>query len=136
MFFGYTHCPDVCPMTMSRLAGALHNLGNGAASVRILFISVDPKRDTPALAGTYARAFSPKAIGATGTAREIETLARRYRVAYQAQPADADGNYEVMHSKAVYVFDREGRAQLLISDSASPQSIVHDLRQLVKGSSH
>lgn len=135
LFFGYTHCPDVCPMTMSRLGGVLHDLGKAAESVRILFVSVDPRRDTSALAATYARAFSPQAIGATGSAKEIETLARRYRVAYQALPADRYGNYDVMHSKAVYVFDRDGRARLMIRDTDPPKAIVHDLRQLAEPSS-
>lgn len=131
VYFGYTHCPDVCPMTMAKLAGVLHSLGPAAANVRILFISVDPKRDTPKLVETYAQAFSPKATGATGTPGQIEALAKRYRVAYQAEPPDPDGNYIVLHSKAVFVFDQKGRARLLFSDSNKSKDIVHDLRQLL-----
>jgi len=131
VYFGYTHCPDVCPLTLARLAAAVRQLGAGAPAVRILFISVDPPRDTPELVATYARAFSPQAVGARGTPKEIEDLARRYRVAYQAQAPDADGNYVVMHSKVVYVFDPQGRARLLIDDSNATAAIVHDLHQLL-----
>jgi protein SCO1 len=134
VFFGYTHCPDVCPLTMARLAGALRDLGPEAGGVRILFISVDPPRDTPALVAKYARAFSPQAVGATGTPAEIEALARRYRVAYQAEAPDADGNYVVMHSKVVFVFDQQGRARLLIDDANAAPAVVHDLRQLLRTS--
>ncbi len=134
VYFGYTHCPDVCPMTMARLAGVLHSLGPAAAQVRILFISVDPKRDTAALVETYAKAFSPEAVGATGTPGDIEALAKRYRVAYQAEAPDAQGNYIVMHSKAVFLFDQQGRARFLVSDTDPPKAIAHDLRQLVQPS--
>ncbi|HVU33864.1 MAG TPA: SCO family protein [Opitutaceae bacterium] len=134
LYFGYVHCPDVCPMTMARLGGIVGKLGPEAAKVRILFVSVDPKRDTPALTETYARAFSPAATGATGSPAEIERLARRYRVAYQAEPVDGSGNYEVMHSKAVYVFDGSGHVRLLIDDTDKPDAVVHDLRQLAQSS--
>lgn len=131
LYFGYVHCPDVCPMTMARLAGIVHRLGDDAARVKILFVSVDPRRDTADTTAEYARAFSPAATGATGSPADIETLAKRYRVAYQAEPADATGAYEVMHSKAVYVFDGAGRARLLISDSDPVDAVVHDLHQLL-----
>ncbi len=134
VYFGYTHCPDICPMTMARLAGVVKSLGPLAAKVRILFISVDPKRDTPDLVESYAQAFSPEAVGATGTPGDIESLAKRYRVAYQAEAPDAQGNYVVMHSKAVFLFDQQGRARFLVSDTDPPKSIVHDLRQLVQPS--
>lgn len=132
VYFGYTHCPDVCPMTMARLSGVVRTLGPLADDARILFISVDPKRDTPKLVSTYAHAFSPQAIGVTGTPGQIEHLAKIYRVAYQAQKPDAEGNYVVLHSKAVFLFDQQGRARFLISDTDPPKAIVHDLRQLIQ----
>ncbi len=132
VFFGYARCPDICPMTMSKLGGALRMLGDDANSVRILFISVDPKLDTLVLLRDYAAEFSPQAVGATGSAAEIEALARRYRVAYQATPPDANGEYEIMHSKAVYVFDGKGDARLMISDSDTPDAIAHDLKALLR----
>ena len=135
LYFGYLNCPDVCPMTMSRLGSALKELGERADAVRVLFVSVDPRRDTPQQLATYARAFSEQGVGATGTPAEIEAMAKRYRVAYEAEAPDAGGNYEVMHGKAVYVFDGTGRARLMITDSDSPEAIAHDLRQLIATSS-
>lgn len=132
VFFGYARCPDICPMTMSKLGDVLRMLGDDANSVRILFISVDPKLDTPVLLRDYAAEFSPQAVGATGSSAEIEALARRYRVAYQALPPDANGEYEIMHSKAVYVFDGKGAARLMISDSDTPDAIKHDLKALLR----
>ena len=132
VFFGYARCPDICPMTMSKLGGVLRMLGDDADSVRILFISVDPKLDTPVLLRDYAAEFSPQAVGATGSAAEIEALARRYRVAYQATPPDVNGEYEIMHSKAVYVFDGKGDARLMISDSDTLDAIAHDLKALLR----
>jgi protein SCO1/2 len=131
LYFGYVHCPDVCPMTMTRLMTVVKSLGSAAGKVRILFVSVDPRRDTPALVTEYATAFGPNAIGATGTADQIEALAKRYRVAYQADAPDKDGNYEVMHGKGVYVFDSQGHARLLMTDTDKPEAMEHDLRQLV-----
>ena len=133
VFFGYAHCPDICPMTMARLGQVVKRLGADAKRVRILFISVDPRRDSPAMLRDYAHAFSPQAVGATGTPAQIEALAKRYRVAYQADPPDANGDYQVMHGKAVYVFDGAGHARLMISDTDSPDAIVHDLKELVRG---
>lgn len=134
VYFGYTHCPDVCPLTLSRLASIVKGLGPEAAKVKILFISVDPKRDTPEAVQTYASAFSPRAVGATGTPAEIQTLARRYRVAYQAEAPTKGGSYEVMHSKAIYVFDEKGHARLFLSDTDTNQAVTHDLRELVASS--
>lgn len=130
LYFGYTHCPDVCPMTMGQLADAIKQLGPRAADIRIVFISVDPQRDTPDLVATYAKAFNSDAVGVTGTPGQIEALAKRYRVAYESENKDDGQSYLVMHSKAVYVFDREGKARLMISDSNETQEIVHDLGQL------
>ncbi|MGH7995379.1 MAG: SCO family protein [Opitutaceae bacterium] len=130
LYFGYTHCPDVCPETMSRLSGILRSMGSAAQGIRIVFVSVDPKRDTPALLNTYVKAFCPEAIGATSSEAVIQALAKRYDVACQALPPDKSGNYVVMHGKAVYVFDRQGRIRLLIDDTDTAAAVRHDLRQL------
>ncbi|MFY4696557.1 SCO family protein [Burkholderia glumae] len=132
VYFGYTHCPDVCPTTMARLMQVLARLGPDADRVRILFVSVDPARDTPALLRAYVGAFDAKhAVGLTGSAREIETLAKRYRIAYQMDAPDASGDYAVTHSSAVYVFDARGRARRLATDQDSPEAIAADLRGLL-----
>jgi len=136
VFFGYTNCPDVCPETMARLTQALQQLGPQAAHVRLAFITVDPHRDSPAVLHAYVRAFDAQhAIGLTGSDHAIETLARRYRVAYELGTPRADGNYEVTHSAAIYIFDTTGQARLIATDNDSADTVVHDLRLLLAQSS-
>ncbi|MDE1183708.1 SCO family protein [Paraburkholderia sp.] len=132
VYFGYTHCPDVCPETMGRLMQVIGKLGPDASKVRILFITVDPARDTPKALHDYVGAFDPQhALGLTGSDAQIESLAKRYRIAYQMEKRDARGDYEVTHSSAVYVFDAQGHARLLATDHDSPDTIAHDLRRVI-----
>ncbi len=132
VYFGYTHCPDVCPETMARLMQVIANLGPGAQRVRILFISVDPTRDTPQALHAYVSAFDAQhALGLTGSDAQIEALAKRYRVAYQMEKRDPDGSYEVTHSSALYVFDAQGHARLLATDKDSPAAIAQDVRRII-----
>lgn len=126
VFFGYANCPDICPTTMARLTLVTQELGEQAEQLRILFISVDPHRDTPERLEEYVRAFdNPYAMGLAGTPEQIERLARRYRVSYQIHaPASTDDtSYEVSHSRGVYVFDRNGRVRLLVTDIDAPGSM-------------
>jgi protein SCO1 len=133
VYFGYTHCPDVCPETMARLMQVLAKLGPDAQKVRILFITVDPARDTPQALHDYVGAFDAEhAVGLTGNDRQIETLARKYRVAYQMEKRDPNGSYEVTHSSAVYVFDAQGHARLLATDHDSPDVVAADLRRIIE----
>jgi protein SCO1/2 len=132
VFFGYTHCPDVCPETMARLSQVMQQLGPKAEHVRIAFISVDPHRDTPAILHAYVRAFDPQhALGMTGSDAAIADLARRYRVAYELGKPGPDGNYEVDHSAAIYIFDGQSHIRLMATDNDSADVLVHDLRLLV-----
>jgi protein SCO1/2 len=131
LYFGYTHCPDVCPTTLSLLSRAVNALGTGAEQVRVLFVSVDPARDTPALLKTYAAAFGPEVVGLRGSEAELKTLTRRYRVSYGYGKPDARGAYEVSHSSAVYVFDRAGGIRLLIGSTDSAPVITGDLQRLL-----
>lgn len=110
VFFGFTHCPDVCPTALARIAEILDALGPDAGSVRALFVSVDPRRDTPALLKEYVAHFSPRIVGLTGSEAEIAAMARAYR-AYFRIAGDPDTNpaYLVDHSSFVYVMDRTGR---------------------------
>lgn len=131
LYFGYTHCPDVCPTTMQLMADVVQQLGAQAKDVQILFVSVDPKRDTLPILKAYTQAFSPNAVGLTGTMAQIDALTRRYRVAFSYGKPDAHGNYVVDHSAGVYIFGRDGRIRLLASDSNPPSAWVHDLKQLI-----
>jgi protein SCO1/2 len=131
LYFGYTHCPDVCPLTLTHLHVVLQRLGAEADSVRVLFVSVDPARDTPALLHQYVTAFDKHVTGLTGTPAQIEALAKRYRVAFNRETAKPDGGYDVSHSSGVYIFDRTGRARLLATSADSVDAIVHDLHALL-----
>jgi protein SCO1 len=130
LYFGYTHCPDVCPLTLAELHAALQKLGKPADDVRILFVSVDPARDTPAVLHAYVNAFDKRAVGLTGSPAAIEALSKRYRSGFTREPSGAGGNYDVTHSSAIYVFDRDGHARVL--DAKAPQDdLVHDLDLLL-----
>ncbi|SDV51010.1 SCO family protein [Chitinasiproducens palmae] len=133
LYFGYTHCPDVCPTTLGKLVSVLGRLGDAADDVRIVFVTVDPARDTPAAMTRYVAAFDPAhAIGLSGTPAQIRWLAKRYRVAYEAAHASDDGAYEVMHSAGVYVFDRAGRARLVAMEGDKDAAILADVQRLLK----
>jgi len=134
LFFGYASCPDVCPTTMAQLTEVLRRLGDDARDVRILFVSVDPHRDTPDVLQAYVDAFNRNAVGLTGNEREVANLARRYRVAYQIEkprPGATAEQYDVTHSRGVYIFDKHGKARLLASDSDQIDVVTKDLKQLL-----
>lgn len=136
LYFGYTHCPDVCPATLAKLASAVTALApDERDAVRILFVTVDPMRDTNAVLKAYAAAFGPQVVALRGTKAEIDTLAARYRVSYGFGKPGANGDYEVSHSSAVFIFDRNGRAVLLADPADGAAAIQSDLRSLVGGSS-
>ena len=135
MFFGYASCPDICPTTMAQLTEVLEKLGDDAKNVRIIFVSVDPHRDTPDVLQAYVNAFNKNAIGLTGNERQIADLARRYRVAYQIEkpkPGDDEKIYDVTHSRGVFIFDKTGRARLLAPDTEKVDVVTQDLRQLIE----
>lgn len=134
MFFGYANCPDICPTSMAQLADVMEKLGDDAQHVRILFVSVDPHRDTPDMLQEYVENFDDRyAIGLTGTEKQIADLARRYRVAYQIEkPRSANPNdYEVSHSRGVYFFDAKGKARYLASDSEEVEALVEKVRAIL-----
>jgi protein SCO1/2 len=134
LYFGYTFCPDVCPTTLAALDKVMDQLGPRAANVRVLFVTVDPNRDTLAVLKTYAASFGPNVVGLRGSPDQLAALARRYRIAYSVHPGDASHPYSVTHGSAVYVFDRDGRARLIIPSLAtsSPDlaGVAADLRRL------
>lgn len=131
LYFGYTHCPDACPLTLAHLHAVMQQLGQGASDIRILFVSVDPSRDTPQVLHKYVKAFDPRIVGLTGTMKQISALARRYRVAFSRGPTRPDGSYDVTHGSAIYFFDREGHARLIATPVDSVDSITHDLRLML-----
>ena len=131
LYFGYTHCPDVCPLTLTHLHVVLQRLGAQADKVRILFVSVDPARDTPKVMHPYVTAFDKHIVGLSGDEKQIEQLAKRYRVGYSRGPVKADGSYDVNHSSAIYIFDADGHMRLMASPVSSNDDMVHDLTLLL-----
>ncbi len=135
LYFGYTYCPDVCPTTLANVADILKRLGPAARDVRVLFVTVDPNRDTLPVLAQYVKNFAPQIDGLRGTADQLAALARRYRVVYSVSPATKDHAYEVTHSSAIYVFDRSGAARLLIPSLATPHPDIAgataDLKRLI-----
>lgn len=132
LYFGFSHCRRTCPVTLALLKQALLRLGPEADEVRILFVSVDPARDTPARLARYTAAFGPRFVGLTGTQAQLDALTRRYRVSYGYGKADAQGAYPVYHSSGIFVFDRAGRARLLMQTRDGAKAIAVDLRRLLE----
>ena len=126
LYFGYTHCPDVCPTTVANLTDMLGKVGS--PDVRVLFVTVDPERDTDAVMADYAKAFSPQVVGLRGSDNQLASLARTYRVAYQVKKGSP---YEVMHSNAVFFFDRDGRARLVTTDTSDANAMAGDVKRLL-----
>ncbi len=132
VYFGYTHCPDVCPTTLAELRSAIGTLGERRKQVRVLFVSVDPARDTLPVLQDYVHYFGPEFVGLRGTQKQLESLTKRYRVAYEADPPNAHGDYAVAHSSGVFIFDRKGEARLLATGADSAQAIEADLKRLLQ----
>ena len=131
VYFGYTHCPDVCPTTLARLSSALKEMGPTAQQVRVLFVTVDPARDTPDLLRSYAHYFGPQFTALRGTDEQLQSFSKRYRVTYSRGEPDAHGDYPVSHSNAVFVFDGDGRVRLMIRNDDGVDAIAVDLSRLV-----
>jgi protein SCO1/2 len=133
LYFGYTNCPDICPTTLSDLAGVLGKLGADAADVRVLFVTVDPNRDTLAVLKRYVKVFAPEIDGLRGTESQIESLAHRYHVAYSVMTASPGHPYTVTHSSAIFFFDPKGNARLLSLTSDDTKGLAQDVERLIHG---
>jgi protein SCO1/2 len=131
VFFGYTQCPDVCPTTMAEMAAVMQKLGPLADQVQVLFITLDPERDTQQLLASYVPAFDKRFIGLRGTPEQTAKTAREFKVFYAKVPGSDPKSYTIDHTAGSYVFDRDGRLRLFIRHGQGPDSIVHDLRQLL-----
>ncbi|MGN6270399.1 MAG: SCO family protein [Sphingomonas sp.] len=135
LYFGYTYCPDICPTTLAHVAQVLTPIDSSAKDVRVLFITVDPARDDLKTLRDYAANFGPEFVGLRGSPDELAALAKRYRVAYSVKPDPDPAKYVVSHSSALYAFDRNGHARLLMSDlsSANPdlKGDTADIRRLI-----
>ncbi len=132
LFFGYTHCPDICAPTLARLAGLMQQLGPDAERVQVLFVTVDPKHDTVGQLAGFVPTFHPAFIGLTGTTPEIGRVAQDYKVAYAENPKNASGQILVDHSGGMLVKDATGKLRLLFKNDMRVDDMVHDVRRLLK----
>lgn len=132
MYFGFTHCPDICPTTLARLSAAVRRLPEDLRQdLQLAFVSVDPARDGPQALARYTDAFSDRMVGLTGTQRQLRRFTRRYRITYGYEEPDANGDYEVSHSSAVFVFDADGEPRLMLLDDLGVAEMAHDLELLL-----
>lgn len=127
VFFGYTRCPDVCPTTMLSLASAMKLLGDKSRGVQVLFITVDPERDTQEILAQYVPSFDPDFLGLVGTPAQLKEAARNYRAVYRKQATEDGGSYTMDHSAGVYVFDREGKIRAFLRHDQTPAELAHDI---------
>lgn len=133
IFFGYTQCPDVCPTTMTGMAEAMKLLGADAAKVQVLFVSVDPERDTQELLAQYVPVFNPSFLGLYADAQTIARTAQDFRVFYKKQPGSTPTTYTVDHTAGSYVYDPQGRLRLYVKHGEKPELIAKDLKLLIAG---
>jgi len=126
VFFGYTHCPDVCPLTLTKIAQVLKILGPDAR-VKALFVTVDPERDTPDAMADYAAAFDPRIVGLSGERAEVDAMLAAYRV-YARKVPTSSGDYAMDHSAMIYLMDRDGTFARSISLDRPPEEAARDLK--------
>lgn len=133
LFFGFTQCPDVCPSSLSTMGEVMRQLGADADRLQVLFVTVDPERDTRELLEAYVPAFDPRFLGLYGDLEETAEVAREFKVFYR-KSGDVEGpNYTIDHSAGTYVFDPTGRLRLYIKHGEPVDNIVGDIRLLLDG---
>jgi len=131
IFFGYTQCPDVCPTTMQEMAEVRRALGKDADQLQVLFVSVDPQRDTREVLAQYVPGFDPTFVGLYGTPEEIAGAAKQFKVFYQKVPGPTETSYTIDHTAGSYVIDKSGQPRLFLKHNQGSAPIVADLRQLL-----
>ena len=132
LFFGYTHCPDICPTTLVDMAGVMKTLGKDAGRVQVLFVTVDPERDTPEVLAKYVPAFDAGFLGLSGDAAATQRAAKEFKIFYEKRPGGAPGAYTVDHSGQSYVLDAQGRLRLFVRHDRVASDLADDLRTLLK----
>ncbi|KIG02315.1 SCO family protein [Caballeronia concitans] len=130
LFFGYTHCPDVCPTTLAELSQAMQQLGDKSKDVQVLMVTVDPARDTPDLLGQYVKAFNPSYIALRPDDAQLQKVAKDFRVYYAKAAGKTPADYTMDHTAASYVFDKDGKLRLFARDGQGVEPWVHDLKLL------
>jgi protein SCO1/2 len=133
LFFGYTHCPEICPTTLNDLALALKRLGPDAKKVQVLFATIDPERDTQQLLAQYVPAFNPTFLGLYGNAAATARVAAEFHVTYGKHPTGNRGKYDMDHTAGAFVFDQNGKLRLYTGYGQTAEAYAHDLGLLLKG---
>ena len=132
MFFGFTQCPDVCPTTLSDMAEVRKRLGADGDKLQVIFVTIDPQRDTAEVLAQYGPAFDPSFIALRGTPDETAAIAKEFKVFFQKVPGKTETSYTIDHTAGSYVFDREGRVRLFLRHAGGVEPIVADLKQLLR----
>lgn len=131
VFFGFTQCPDVCPTAMAELSQTMELLGDDAAKVQVIMISVDPARDTPEILSEYVKAFNPNFVGLTGTPEQLSKTAKSFKAYYAKSSGGTADQYGMDHASSFYILDQQGEARVLVSGNASAQDIANDIKVLL-----
>lgn len=132
IFFGYTQCPDVCPTALSGMSTVMQELGPEADRVQVLFVTVDPERDTPELLAQYVPVFDARFLGLYGTPEKIAEVAKEFRVFYR-KSGDLAGHYTIDHTAGTYVFGPDGRPRLYVKHAEDPTVVAADIKALLAG---
>ena len=133
LFFGFTHCPDICPTHLARQAEVMRQLGTQAEQVAVLFVSLDPERDTPAALKTYMDAFDPRFIALTGSSEQTSKVAKQYKIFWQKTPLpDSALVYTIDHTTNSFVIDQAGRLRLVVPHEMSAADVTHDLKLMIE----
>jgi protein SCO1/2 len=132
VFFGYVHCPDVCPTTLGDLANVMKQLGQDAHKVQVLFVTLDPERDTPSVLAGYTAAFDPGFLGLYGDADATRRAAGEFKVFYEKRPGSQPGDYSIDHSAQSYVIDAHGRLRLFVRHGRIAADLADDIRTLLR----
>lgn len=130
MFFGYTHCPDICPTTLADLAKARKLLGKQGEDLQVLFITLDPERDSEQVLQRYVPSFDPSFIGLRGDPAATKKVAQDYKIFFARQESGSRAGYTVDHSGGVYLFDKQGKLRVYLNVGHKPQDLAHDIGQL------
>jgi protein SCO1/2 len=131
LFFGFTQCPDICPTTMTEMAAVLKKLGPDASRVQVLFVTVDPERDTQELLAQYVPAFDPSFIGLYGDAAATAKVAKEFKVFYAKSPGATPDSYSMDHTAGSYVFDPQGKIRLFVRHGNGADPIAQDIKLLL-----
>jgi protein SCO1/2 len=133
MFFGYTQCPDVCPTTLTEMQQAMALLGKQADKVQVIFVTVDPERDTAAILKQYVPAFDKRFLGLRpADEAALEKVTKDFKIYYRKVPGSSPGSYTMDHTAGSYAFDPEGHLRLYIKHAQGPETLAHDLKELLK----